>query len=43
MNHKAFEEKHCETATELWNLLSPTNELFRFFTFYYISYFRIQY
>jgi hypothetical protein len=28
MNHKAFEEKHCETATELWNLLSPTNELF---------------
>lgn len=29
MNHKAFEEKHCETATELWNLLSPTNELFK--------------
>lgn len=29
MKHKAFEEKHCETATELWDLLSPTNELFK--------------
>lgn len=29
MNYKDFEEKHCETATELWNLLSPTNELFK--------------
>lgn len=28
MNYKAFEEKYCETANELWELLSPTNELF---------------
>ncbi|MFY4807248.1 FRG domain-containing protein [Aliarcobacter butzleri] len=28
-NYKAYEEKHCQTASELWNLLSPTNELFK--------------
>ncbi|MCG3683507.1 FRG domain-containing protein [Aliarcobacter butzleri] len=28
-NYKAYEEKHCQTAIELWNLLSPTNELFK--------------
>lgn len=29
MKNEAFKEKHCKTASELFNLLSPTNELFK--------------
>ncbi len=28
MKYEPFKEKHCETANELWELLSPTNNLF---------------
>ena len=28
MKYKAFEEKHCMTANELWEFFSPTNKLF---------------
>lgn len=28
MKDKSFKEKHCKTANELWELLSPTNKLF---------------
>ncbi len=29
MEYECFKEKNCETANELWELLSPTNELFK--------------
>jgi len=28
MKHKSFIEQHCQTTNELWELLSPTNDLF---------------
>lgn len=29
MKYKLFVEKHCKTANEHWNLVSPTNKLFK--------------